>query len=43
MKCPVCDYVIEKDRVDVKLGDKIVTVCCQECAEKLKKESKAQK
>ncbi|MCC6677798.1 MAG: hypothetical protein IT436_11685 [Phycisphaerales bacterium] len=35
-KCPVCDWEIKDKGVKVKSGGKEVTVCCQECADKLK-------
>lgn len=35
-KCPVCDWEIKDNGVKVKTGGKEVTVCCQECADKLK-------
>ena len=34
-KCPVCDWEI-KDAKTVKAGGKIVTVCCDECAAKVR-------
>jgi hypothetical protein len=36
-KCPVCDWKIEGQGIEVKSGGKSVTVCCKECAEKLAK------
>ncbi len=40
MKCPVCDWEIKGGGITVQQGAKKVTVCCQECADKLKKPSK---
>jgi hypothetical protein len=37
-KCPVCDWPI-KDPVKVKTPKGVITVCCDECAEKLRAES----
>ena len=34
-KCPVCDWEI-KDAKTVKAGGKTVTVCCDECAAKVR-------
>ena len=42
-KCPVCDYAIEGPGVVVTVEGKKHTVCCTECAEKLKKKSKPTK
>ena len=42
-KCPVCDYVIKDSGVVVTVKGKKHTVCCAECAEKLKKKSKPTK
>ena len=37
-KCPVCDYDLPDKPIEVKVGSKIVKVCCQECAEAAKKQ-----
>jgi YHS domain-containing protein len=34
-KCPVCDWEI-KDAKHVKVGGKTLTVCCDECAAKVR-------
>jgi len=39
-KCPVCDWEIKDGGIKVKVAGKEITVCCDECAEKAKKESK---
>lgn len=42
--CAVCDYPLEPDStVQVKIGDKTVEVCCEECAAKLKEATAKQK
>jgi hypothetical protein len=35
-KCPVCDWEITDGGIKVKVGDKEITVCCDECADKAK-------
>ena len=35
-KCPVCDWELKGDAKKVKVKDRTVTVCCDECAEKVK-------
>lgn len=37
--CAACDYVLEGDPIQVKIGGKTVEVCCNECAAKLKEAS----
>ncbi|WP_200949077.1 hypothetical protein [Frateuria sp. Soil773] len=39
--CAVCDYELDDNRVQVTIGSRVVEVCCQECADKLR-EAKAQ-
>ena len=34
--CAACDYKLDDNPIKVKIGGKIVEVCCNECAEKLK-------
>ena len=34
--CAACDCALEGDSIKVKIGGKIVEVCCDECARKLK-------
>ena len=38
--CAACDYKLDENAIKVKIGGKIVEVCCNECAEKLR-EAKA--
>jgi len=33
--CAACDYKLDDNAIKVKIGGKIVEVCCNECAEKL--------
>jgi ribosome-binding protein aMBF1 (putative translation factor) len=33
-KCPVCDWEIKDAGIEVKVGGKVVTVCCDDCAKK---------
>ena len=40
-KCPVCDYVLTAEKVEVKVGEKTVVVCCKECAEEVRKKPQA--
>ena len=37
-KCPVCDWEIKDKGVEVKVEGRSVRVCCDECAEKVRKE-----
>ena len=34
--CPVCDWEIKDGGITVKVGEKEVVVCCDDCAEKAK-------
>jgi len=34
--CAACDYKLDGNAIEVKIGGKTVEVCCEECAEKLK-------
>jgi ribosome-binding protein aMBF1 (putative translation factor) len=36
--CPVCDYKLEGKPIKVKIGDRVVVVCCQECADAVRKQ-----
>jgi hypothetical protein len=38
--CAACDYKLDDNAIKVTIGGKIVEVCCNECAEKLR-EAKA--
>jgi len=33
-KCPVCDWEIKDGGIKVKVGQKEITVCCDDCAKK---------
>ncbi|MCZ6681634.1 MAG: hypothetical protein O7B26_00515 [Planctomycetota bacterium] len=35
-KCPVCNWKIENGGKDVMVAGKTLTVCCDDCAQKLK-------
>ena len=42
--CAACDYPLEPNStIKVKIGDKTVEVCCEECADKLRAASEKQK
>lgn len=34
--CAACDYKLDDNAIQVKLGGKTVEVCCDDCARKLK-------
>lgn len=34
--CAACDYVLDDNAIQVKIGGKTVEVCCEECAQKLR-------
>ncbi|HEX7915050.1 MAG: hypothetical protein JSS42_13785 [Proteobacteria bacterium] len=34
--CAACDYPLDANAIQVKIGGKTVEVCCEECAQKLK-------
>ena len=34
--CAACDYPLDGNSIEVKIGGKTVEVCCDECAQKLK-------
>ena len=34
--CAACDYPLDDNAIQVKIGGKTVEVCCEECAAKLK-------
>ena len=36
-KCPVCDWEIKDGGIKVKVGDKEITVCCDDCARRRKR------
>jgi ribosome-binding protein aMBF1 (putative translation factor) len=33
--CAACDYKLEGETIKVRVGGRIVEVCCAECAQKL--------
>jgi ribosome-binding protein aMBF1 (putative translation factor) len=39
-KCPVCGWEITEKGFEVKVKDKILVVCCEECAQELKTPAK---
>ena len=34
--CAACDYALDENAIKVKIGDRVVEVCCEECAQKLR-------
>ena len=36
-KCPICGWDIQGGGIKVKVGSKMIVVCCDDCAEKMKK------
>jgi hypothetical protein len=34
--CAACDYPLDANAIKVKVGDRTVEVCCEECAQKLR-------
>ena len=34
--CAACDYPLDGNAIQVKIGGKTVEVCCEECAQKLR-------
>ena len=34
--CAACDYKLDANSIKVTIGGKVVEVCCEECAQKLK-------
>lgn len=37
--CAVCDYALDDKAIEVTIGGRVVEVCCEECAQKLKEAS----
>jgi hypothetical protein len=33
--CAACDCKLDENAIQVKIGDRVVEVCCDECAQKL--------
>jgi hypothetical protein len=34
--CAVCDYALDENAIQVTIGNRVVEVCCEECAQKLR-------
>jgi hypothetical protein len=34
--CAACDYPLDQNAIEVKIGKRTVEVCCEECAQKLR-------
>jgi len=34
--CAVCDYALDDKAIQVTIGGRVVEVCCEECAQKLR-------
>jgi hypothetical protein len=41
--CAACDCPLDSSSIKVKIGTRIVEVCCEECAKKLGEASREQK
>lgn len=37
--CAACDYPLDENAIQVRIGDHVVEVCCEECAQKLREAS----
>jgi hypothetical protein len=37
--CAACDYPLDDNAIQVKIGTRVVEVCCEECAQKLREAS----
>ncbi|MFK2873330.1 hypothetical protein [Dyella lipolytica] len=37
--CAACDYPLDATAIKVKIGTRVVEVCCEECAQKLREAS----
>jgi len=37
-QCPVCNWEIKDEGIKVQAGDREVTVCCDDCGEKVKEQ-----
>jgi hypothetical protein len=40
--CAACDYPLDENAIQVKIGHRTVEVCCEECAQKLREAAKEQ-
>lgn len=34
--CAACDYPLDSSAIQVRIGGKVVDVCCEECAQKVR-------
>ena len=41
--CAACDYKLDATAIKVKIGKRVVEVCCDECAQKLREASESDK
>ncbi len=37
--CAACDYPLDDNAIKVTIGSRVVEVCCEECAQKLREAS----
>ena len=37
--CAACDYPLDDNAIQVTIGRRVVEVCCEECADKLREAS----
>lgn len=37
--CAACDYPLDENAIKVTIGNRVVEVCCEECAQKLREAS----
>ncbi|MBE1161718.1 hypothetical protein [Dyella acidiphila] len=38
--CAACDYPLDDNAIKVTIGNRVVEVCCEECAQKLREAGK---
>jgi hypothetical protein len=38
--CAACDDPLDENAIQVEVGNRVVEVCCEECAQKLREASK---
>jgi len=41
--CAACDFKLDENAIEVKIGGKTVEVCCEECAQKLREANSSAK
>jgi hypothetical protein len=41
--CAACDCKLDATAIEVKIGTRVVEVCCDECAQKLREASSSKK